>query len=395
MESDLRHSRERRHANKYGKMLGLCFLEPQIRKNLTWTTTVAVLLFSILEILFASASPTKEYLQFSLTQYANLCVLSIVLRWWWLYYCNRSDHVWMLTTKIVISSLGLLLSLAISFLAIITMTIANTSTNRRMSNFIFFFTYAIMIFWLSLNIANWVKLIFLIIILAKPRNVPSELHRNREHRPIPLERPEDIDVAMENFLSSIEGDISRFRSLRRQPRHRRFMRRLNHRVPDGTLQAIHNILNAALERHMQDTPLERVKIYSRIEGLLYNAEKHGNCESCPIWCEEFKEDAQIKLIPVCNHIFHEDCIEQWILKARTGRILCPVCRIDIKGKLDELENAEEEDMQIHEEPQIPDLENLSMEPQLPEQPERINEDEIEYQTVNSTEAELDESELFP
>jgi len=33
-------------------------------------------------------------------------------------------------------------------------------------------------------------------------------------------------------------------------------------------------------------------------------------------------------------MFHEDCIERWILKAKHRNILCPVCRVNIKEELD-------------------------------------------------------------
>lgn len=47
------------------------------------------------------------------------------------------------------------------------------------------------------------------------------------------------------------------------------------------------------------------------------------------------------MVPGCNHIFHEDCIEQWILKASSNSVVCPVCRIDIKDKLDSRDSSSE------------------------------------------------------
>jgi hypothetical protein len=55
---------------------------------------------------------------------------------------------------------------------------------------------------------------------------------------------------------------------------------------------------------------------------------------------EFNEDQYIKILPKCSHIFHEDCIEKWILKAKMRLICCPVCRVNIR---DEVEMQEQTD----------------------------------------------------
>jgi hypothetical protein len=55
---------------------------------------------------------------------------------------------------------------------------------------------------------------------------------------------------------------------------------------------------------------------------------------------EFNEDQYIKILPKCSHIFHEDCIEKWILKAKMRYICCPVCRVNIR---DEVEMQEQTD----------------------------------------------------
>mmetsp|Transcript_10563 Transcript_10563/g.12026 ORF Transcript_10563/g.12026 Transcript_10563/m.12026 type:complete len:96 (+) Transcript_10563:181-468(+) len=69
----------------------------------------------------------------------------------------------------------------------------------------------------------------------------------------------------------------------RRHRRRRILRHLRNRgVQEGTIQAIRHILEASLDRNESDSPEERVKIYSRIERVLYENEKHGKDESCPI-----------------------------------------------------------------------------------------------------------------
>ncbi|KAJ1704443.1 hypothetical protein LUZ63_004222 [Rhynchospora breviuscula] len=46
---------------------------------------------------------------------------------------------------------------------------------------------------------------------------------------------------------------------------------------------------------------------------------------CAICLSEVNEGEEVKLLPVCMHLFHKDCIELWLEKKRT----CPVCRTGV------------------------------------------------------------------
>lgn len=52
--------------------------------------------------------------------------------------------------------------------------------------------------------------------------------------------------------------------------------------------------------------------------------------SCPICLENFEEQVQIKLLP-CNHGFHSDCIDPWIVQKNNDT--CPICRQTVADKL--------------------------------------------------------------
>lgn len=45
---------------------------------------------------------------------------------------------------------------------------------------------------------------------------------------------------------------------------------------------------------------------------------------CTICLESFKEGEMCRLLPNCQHSFHAQCIDSWLLKAA----ICPVCRAD-------------------------------------------------------------------
>lgn len=46
-------------------------------------------------------------------------------------------------------------------------------------------------------------------------------------------------------------------------------------------------------------------------------------ENCAICLEEYEHGEAIRVLPRCKHMFHKDCIEQWL---RLRSMNCPVCR---------------------------------------------------------------------
>ena len=44
---------------------------------------------------------------------------------------------------------------------------------------------------------------------------------------------------------------------------------------------------------------------------------------CAVCLSEFENSEQVRELP-CDHIFHDDCINSWFLKAKTAA--CPLCR---------------------------------------------------------------------
>jgi hypothetical protein len=51
-----------------------------------------------------------------------------------------------------------------------------------------------------------------------------------------------------------------------------------------------------------------------------------NQVACPICLEDFTSGQEIRRFP-CNHIFHKDCIDNWLRL----NITCPMCRMSITG----------------------------------------------------------------
>ncbi|KAM1859431.1 hypothetical protein ACFX13_011739 [Malus domestica] len=74
--------------------------------------------------------------------------------------------------------------------------------------------------------------------------------------------------------------------------------------------------------HLHDSGLDQafidalpVFLYKEIKGLKEPFD-------CPVCLCEFCEKDQLRLLPVCSHAFHIDCIDTWLLSNST----CPLCR---------------------------------------------------------------------
>lgn len=54
--------------------------------------------------------------------------------------------------------------------------------------------------------------------------------------------------------------------------------------------------------------------------------KTGSKGSSPVDCavclDGFKSGDKCRLLPVCNHSFHADCVDEWLVKNPN----CPICR---------------------------------------------------------------------
>lgn len=66
------------------------------------------------------------------------------------------------------------------------------------------------------------------------------------------------------------------------------------------------------------------KQFDDIKLIKYNKYVNKENYQCIICMEEFQENEIVKLLP-CKHIFHSNCIKQWLMKEKT----CPFCKKEI------------------------------------------------------------------
>lgn len=65
-------------------------------------------------------------------------------------------------------------------------------------------------------------------------------------------------------------------------------------------------------------------VYSTVKGLKLGK---GSLE-CAVCLNEFEDNETLRLIPKCDHVFHPDCIDAWLVSHST----CPVCRANLVPK---------------------------------------------------------------
>ncbi|MCO5562735.1 hypothetical protein L7F22_016367 [Adiantum nelumboides] len=53
--------------------------------------------------------------------------------------------------------------------------------------------------------------------------------------------------------------------------------------------------------------------------------KRGNNVECVVCLTEFEEQEPLRQLPICKHVFHQDCIDMWLFSHST----CPLCRRNV------------------------------------------------------------------
>ena len=64
--------------------------------------------------------------------------------------------------------------------------------------------------------------------------------------------------------------------------------------------------------------------FEKLPEVKYDKNKYSENYQCIICMEEFKIKEKVKLLP-CGHIFHKNCIKEWLLKQKS----CPFCKSEI------------------------------------------------------------------
>jgi hypothetical protein len=104
---------------------------------------------------------------------------------------------------------------------------------------------------------------------------------------------------------------------------------------DNNLMQAYNLKKKKYILELNEFQYKHIKKYSKI--------KEKKCSICLL---KYKKPDIIKEFP-CNHIFHKNCILRWLEKSN----ICPLCKYDITGDVNnmELKNSSDEENKEEEE----------------------------------------------
>ncbi|XP_056698406.1 RING-H2 finger protein ATL39-like [Spinacia oleracea] len=87
------------------------------------------------------------------------------------------------------------------------------------------------------------------------------------------------------------------------------------------LDHLHYLNVPLLQEHEATKGSRLIDLIPAMKFLQVPLSNRGN--GCSICLQERYEDDEVcKVLPGCHHVFHADCIDQWLKKRQT----CPVCR---------------------------------------------------------------------
>ncbi|WCJ27148.1 RING/U-box superfamily protein [Euphorbia peplus] len=105
-------------------------------------------------------------------------------------------------------------------------------------------------------------------------------------------------------------------SRRREIRRRATLQRLVNR------QIAPEVTDLNLGNEPPKTGLEQLVIDSLPEFKYKGDHEDGESTECSVCLGTIVEDAMVRILPNCKHMFHSDCIDAWL----RSNVTCPMCR---------------------------------------------------------------------
>ncbi|GFQ77804.1 e3 ubiquitin-protein ligase Arkadia [Trichonephila clavata] len=83
-----------------------------------------------------------------------------------------------------------------------------------------------------------------------------------------------------------------------------------------------------INRGASQNTIERNTLPHKYKKIMKCNENEDNLEKCTICLCEFEDNEDVRRLP-CMHLFHIECVDQWL----TTNKRCPICRVDIEDHL--------------------------------------------------------------
>ncbi|XVF60635.1 hypothetical protein PTKIN_Ptkin08bG0064200 [Pterospermum kingtungense] len=94
----------------------------------------------------------------------------------------------------------------------------------------------------------------------------------------------------------------------------------------GLFVLIAYVLLAVYGRHRRGIAAHDIE--RRTNAVVYKNEE-SNISDCAICLEELRDGDSCRILPKCNHLYHQLCIDKWLLK--NGH--CPLCRASLRRSI--------------------------------------------------------------
>lgn len=69
---------------------------------------------------------------------------------------------------------------------------------------------------------------------------------------------------------------------------------------------------------------------AKIQHMMVMKQDKITEEMCSVCYEDFKQGDDMCVLPVCHHIFHMNCVKEWLVKSP----VCPMCRANVRLNLE-------------------------------------------------------------
>ncbi|GFX96070.1 e3 ubiquitin-protein ligase RNF165 [Trichonephila clavipes] len=83
-----------------------------------------------------------------------------------------------------------------------------------------------------------------------------------------------------------------------------------------------------INRDVTQNAIERNTLPHKYKKIMKCNENEDNLEKCTICLCEFEDNEDVRRLP-CMHLFHIECVDQWL----TTNKRCPICRVDIEDHI--------------------------------------------------------------
>ena len=97
-------------------------------------------------------------------------------------------------------------------------------------------------------------------------------------------------------------------------------------INGSAVHAQQRIAAAAMQTEPKTS--DRALLLREIPVCVYPHSGLSTGNGCAICLEAFEREEEVRILPRCDHLYHKECIDEWLLERS---VFCPVCRAQVLG----------------------------------------------------------------